>query len=194
MNYAEHFEPDELMALARRDIDKGDLESALVKLKGVLTHTKGAPDEAQAMIARLYAQLGLLGRARHHFKCYLEVQPDAVNETFQLGMTYYDAGEPAQALEIWEKLLEKRPNHPPSLYYRSLVLAESGQMGQARDALEILVSSAPQDNFYVEQGRKMMQAIDLGGLPSPDESSHSSDGNGGVTSRTHPKDAYKSER
>ena len=181
------FESDELMALARLDIERNELDEALWKLKQVIAETN-PPIEALAMTARLYAQLGLLERAKPLYQRYLEEQPDAINETFQFGMVHFDAGQQVEALNIWDGLLKSQPTHPPALFYRALALHQLGQLPEARHSLDILLKSAAPDNLYFNRAKELLQTIEnlpatlAGRSSAPVEAK-----------RVAPKDAYKTE-
>jgi Tfp pilus assembly protein PilF len=155
------FDNDELLALAALDLGKGNTESALLKIKTVLG-SANPPAQAYSMAARIYGQLRLFGRAQEMFKTYLSSNPESPVETFQLAMTYFDAGERQEALKIWEGILKKQPAHPPALFYRALALAQEGDTANARKTLEILLKSAPTDNLYFNQGKELLGAIERG--------------------------------
>src|SRR4030067_1112985 len=183
-------DPQELIALARLDMERGTLEEALRKLKQVLSESQ-PPAEPLAMTARLYAQLGLYDRAKNLFQQYLQTQPSALLEAFQLGMVCFDAGQPQEANKIWEDLLKNPPTHPPALFYRALVLAQEGQVTQAKQTLDVLLKSAPADNLYFGRAKELLQNMEvqrptatavLGGNGSPKEAI-----------RIPTKDAYKTE-
>lgn len=182
---ADSFEPDELVALARLNVERGELDEALWKLKLVIAEENPAP-EALAMTARLYAQLGLFERAKPLFQRYLTSQPNAVNETFQFGMVHFDAGQQAEALVIWDALLKTQTTHPPALFYRALALHQLGQLPEARHCLDILLKSAAPDNLYFNRAKELLQSIE--NMPT---------GRGGTAPaeaiRLAPKDAYKTE-
>ena len=152
------FEPDELLALARSDFEAGRLEDALRKLKALLA--EAAPDpEALPLAARVYARLGLMARSRDCFEKYVQARPDALHESFELGMTYFDTGEPARADRIWEGVLERAPTHPPALFYRALHAAREGRAPEARRHLEVLMQAVPADNLYVTRAQELIQEI-----------------------------------
>ncbi len=185
------FENDELVALARLDIERGEFEEALWKLKQVLTE-QTPPAEALSMAGRLYAQLGLRERAKPLFQRYLELEPAAVNETFQLGMVHFDAGQPQEAKKIWERLLKDHPTHPPGLFYQALVLAQEGQAAQAKLLLDSLLKSAPADNLYFGRAKELLQAIEAR-QPITAVAANNGKGTAKETPRITPKDAYKTE-
>lgn len=157
----ELFDADELLALARMALERNDVEGALVKLKKVIG-TGNPPLEAIGLGARVYAQIGLYARAEKLYESYLEKNPAAVLEQFQLGMTRFDAGKPNEALKVWDGLLKEQPAHPPALFYRSLALAQTGNTGEARKSLNQLLNSVPVDNLYFGRGKELLQAIESG--------------------------------
>lgn len=156
------FDTDELLALAKLDLSKENTESALAKIKAALKDSK-APDEAYSLAAKIYAQLGLYQRAQAMFKSYLDKNPGAPLETFQLGMTFFDAGERQEALGIWDAILKEQPTHPPALFYTALALAQQGETDPARKRLETLLKSAPTDNLYFGRGKELLEAMQRGG-------------------------------
>jgi tetratricopeptide (TPR) repeat protein len=177
-------ENDELLALARLDIEKTNLSDALLKLKQILS-TETAPAEAFSMCARLYAQLGLWDRAQDMYQKFLKLEPSAITETFQLGMVHFDAGRSAEALKIWDGLLKDHPTHPPALFYRALSLAKEGNTPQARQTLDVLLKSAPTDNLYFGRGKELLQNLGTTQPPAPAEAIG--------TRAALAKDAYKVE-
>lgn len=181
------FELDELLALAQLDLEKGNIENALRKLKRLVA-AKNPPIEAYTMAARTYAQLGLFERAKALFKSYLKHNPDAIVESFQLGMTHFDAGEKEEAMTIWDAIIKKEPVHPPALFYRGLVLAQQGKTADAKQSLDTLMQSAPADNLYFNRAKELLQALNNG-------QAISAGNNGGqsAVSTVRPDDAYKVE-
>jgi len=180
------FEADELTALARVDVERGALDAALHKLKLALAAPTPSQDTI-IMTARLYAQLGLVERAKPLFQRYLSAQPDALNEMFQFGMVHFDGGQITEALSIWDQVLASHPTHPPALFYRALASYQLGQIAEARHALDILYKSTAHDNLYFGRAKELSQILDQAatgarlGAPSPE----------GL--RMTAKDAYKSE-
>lgn len=158
---ADIFDADELLALARQDLEKNQLDGALEKLKSILAGPQPAP-EAIAMAARTYAQLGLFIRAQELFRRYLAVNPQALTEQFQLSMTHFNNGEIQAAQAMWEAILKQYPTHPPALFYNGLSLAQQGNTLEAKRNLEILLQSAAADNLYCGRGKELMQSIDAG--------------------------------
>lgn len=154
-------EQDELLALARIDVEKGELEAALIKLKQILMKENPIPD-AISMLARLYAQIGLYTKAQEFFGRYVEMKPDADVEYFQLGMTYFESGQNERAQEIWDDILTKKPEHPPSLYYKSLILTRTDKHSEAKELLDVLLKTAAPDNLYFQRGKELLMALEAG--------------------------------
>lgn len=184
----ETLDKEELLALARLDIEHGGLEAALLKLKQVLAD-ESPPEEALSMGGRLYAQLGIWDRAKGLLQRYLALRPKALNETFQLGMVNFDSGQAHEAKKIWEDLLKAVPTHPPALFYYGLVLAQEGHIPQAKQSLDTLLKSAPADNLYFGRAKELLQVLEQA-------RSGAAGGNGGERKdpmRIAPKDPYKTE-
>ena len=85
-------------------------------------------------------------------------------ESFQLGMTYFDSGESEQALGIWDKILKVEPVHPPTLFYKGLALAQSGQNADAEQSLNTLLQSASAENLYFGKAKELLDAMSKGHL------------------------------
>ena len=156
-----NLEPDELVALAKRDAEAGRIEEALGKLKPLIGTAKPTAD-ALPLAGRIYAQLGLLERARACFRAYVSGHPEAVQESFELGMTHFQQGEDEEAGRWWRKVLERSPVHPPALYYSGVLAARGGHTSDALRHLDVLLKSVPADNFYAERGKELQQELASG--------------------------------
>src|SRR5258708_1341930 len=160
----EDLDNDELLALARRDLDNGRIEEALLKLKKVIAGNDPLA-EALPYAARVYSQLGVMEKARNCYQGYLEGHPGGVLESFELGITYFEGGEKAAAKKIWDKLLGSQPTHPPTLFYSGLLAAQEGRMPDAQRNLDVLFKSTPADNLYVTRARDLLRDIESGSPP-----------------------------
>jgi tetratricopeptide (TPR) repeat protein len=158
-NDPQELDAEELLALAKHELQRGELEDALGKLKRLVSR-KQPPDDAHAVIARAYAQLGLMDRAQGAFKKYLEQHPDSAHETFELGVTYFDQGKNDKAMEYWQRVLKLQPTHPPALFFSAAAMSRTGQTADARRQLDVLFKSAPADNLYAERGRDLLKALE----------------------------------
>lgn len=152
------FDNEELLTLAQLDIGAERFDAALAKLKTALAR-ETPPISALALAGRLYAQLGLLDKARHHFEQYLAFHPEAINERFQLGMVHFDHGDVQHALELWTQVRESFPEHPPALFYSALALGRSGSDQAARDLLQTLLATAEPDNLYSGRAKELLASL-----------------------------------
>lgn len=152
-------DPDERLALAKYEAQRGELQRALAMLKPLIAAER-PPADSLAVLARLYARIGLMERAQAAFRRYLEYHPGAVHETFELGATYFDEGDDGKALEYWDRALALQPTHPPALFYSAAALSRTGKPADARRQLDVLLKSAPADNVYVERARDLLKTLE----------------------------------
>lgn len=166
MNFVESnlsivLDTEELTALARLDMDKGRLDQALLKIKPALQMDQTNID-ALGMAGRIYAQIGLLNKAQSMFEKYLEINPNSILESFQFGMVQFDMGKKSDALTTWTSLLGREPNHPPALFFKSVVLAEQGRHSEARQTIDHILQTASADNLYFGKAKDLLRAIENG--------------------------------
>jgi tetratricopeptide (TPR) repeat protein len=153
-----NFDGEELVALAHAALNQQNFDSALEKLKRVLAGPN-PPGDAVALTAQLYAQLGLYAKAEKLYRRYVDANPMAINERFQLGLTYVGMGKSNEALQLWEKVLAEVPNHIPTLYYKAFVMAQTGKLAEAKTILDSFLAFLPADNPYFANARQLLQAI-----------------------------------
>lgn len=153
------FDGEELLALARLDLEKGAVDQGLSKLKRAVQQPE-FPLEVRLELARIYAQLGLRAKARPHYQAYLEARPNDLHVQFQLGMLSFEDGQPDTALGIWERVLQASANHPPALFYSALIAAQRGQYGEARRMLRSAMDVIPAENLYFQRSRDLLVSLD----------------------------------
>ena len=159
MHATNQLDSEECLALARRDLDAGRIEEALLKLKKLIAQSEPYV-EALPLAARVYAQLGLMEKARDCYKRYVKANPDALLESFELGVTYFEGGEGAEAKKIWDRVLVSSPTHPPTLFYSGLLAAQEGRMPDAHRNLDVLLKSTPADNLYATRARELLKNLE----------------------------------
>ena len=147
-------ELDELVILANLDLEANNLSDALVKLK--LAHRKGGKGDLLPMLARLYARLGLFEKAKPLFAEYLQENPDALIEQFQYGMTFFDSNQLDEAHGVFESILEKDPNHPPAMFYSSLILSRQEKIDGATIKLENILATVDKENLFYQRAREQL--------------------------------------
>jgi tetratricopeptide (TPR) repeat protein len=161
-NFA-NFDDNELLALADWHFQNDQHEGALDKLK-VLLGRGSAPLQTYALLGRLYATIGLFGKAKEAFRFYLDNESDesrTVNETFQLGLVERDMGNTDGAIQIWDNLLQKHPNHSPALYNKALVLSELGQTQAAVELLNHILETAPDNDNHIQMADQLLTRLAL---------------------------------
>ena len=153
---------EELLALARLDLQQGRVEAGLLKLKQILVG-KAPAAEAQLDVARLYAELGLRKKAQIHFKSYLEQRPDDVDARFQLGMTLFEDNDAKSAQSLWDQVLKRSPQYPPALYFVAVAAAQAGKVAEARQQLKSLMQAVPSDNLYFGRANDLLKNLEKAG-------------------------------
>jgi tetratricopeptide (TPR) repeat protein len=154
------FDGEELLVLAKMDLQRGAVGDALSKLKQAsqLKSTE-RPAEVLLELARLYAQVGLKKKAQEEFRRYLLEAPEDIDALFQFGMVQYEQGKSTEAFAVWDDVLSRSPAYPPAHYFQSEVLVQRGDVEEAVSRLRKLVSSIPADNLYHQKARDLMAQI-----------------------------------
>lgn len=97
--------------------------------------------EARVRIAQLTYQQGDLGAARHQLQALARQHPDQSAKLHALeGGLLVDAGQPKQALDIYDSALDNAPNDNDLLYARSLVYEKLGRIDDAKADLKRILS------------------------------------------------------
>ncbi|OUS29786.1 hypothetical protein A9Q99_08125 [Gammaproteobacteria bacterium 45_16_T64] len=154
----EKFDTEELIALAKFDLEHDKIDFALEKIKSAL-EKDDCPLEARGIAARLYAQIKLFDKAAMLYKEFLVASPESNTERFQLGMVNLESGNKEEAISIWSNLLEQEPTHPPSLYYSAVALIELERQDDAIRHLNVLLQSAPADNLYFGKAKEILDKM-----------------------------------
>ena len=72
--------------------------------------------------------------------------PGFLGEGFlEFGIRDFNAGNVAEAREIFERVLETLPDQPKAHYYLALCLLSAGETGPAKEHLQRFVELAPDD-------------------------------------------------
>lgn len=148
---------EELLALARIDVENNALSDALVKLK--YANRLSSDDECLAMLARVYARIGLFTKAKAHFEQFLSRNSEALVEKFQYGMTHFDSNDDENALKVFQEILQSQKDHPPALYYSALIYSRKLENNKAIQNLELLLSTAPKENLFYLQADELLSNI-----------------------------------
>lgn len=149
----------ELLAVARLDFEKERYDQALVRLKQASASNEGQIPEVWALLGAVYGRLRLWAKAQQFLIKFLEARPQSLNERFQLGMTYFDAGDPGKALEVWQQILQAEKLHPPALYYSGLASARLGRLAQALQYCDTVLAQVAQDNLFHGRAKELFEQL-----------------------------------
>lgn len=158
----EHFDlldGEELVALARLELENNQVAAALVKLKYAKTR-QSIPVDVHALLGKAFARLGLFKKAQQEFSIYIERQPDALQERFELGVALRDGGDTAAAITTWSRVLEASPNYPPALFFRSLLLLDENRRDEGVFGLRQLIDTTNPENLYVKRAHDVLNALE----------------------------------
>lgn len=101
--------------------------------------------------AEAYVQAGDTAAAVAHMKAAVGAKPEEVDLQFELGSVLERAGDHAGAEKAFLALLEKNPDHAPTLNYLGYMWAESGKnLERAHEMLVRAVSQEPNNGAYVD--------------------------------------------
>lgn len=162
MDFSAYCDADELLALARLDMEKERLDQAMVKLKQIVAAERSGTrtPAVWAELGRLYAQLKLREKAKDAYSRYVEQNPQAAHERFQLGLICFELNETESALRLWGEVLTAIPGHPPALFYTALANARMGALGRAWEMCKQILSRLEADNLYFGQTKDLLQKIE----------------------------------
>lgn len=93
------------LSRATEQAKHGDYEHAILELKGIILEHPGH-ELATGMLAAIYLQIGMHQKASRYYRKLLAQNPSNPLARFQLGMTRFAQGLPAEAIDTWEPLLE----------------------------------------------------------------------------------------
>ncbi|KUI97037.1 tetratricopeptide repeat protein [Vibrio sp. MEBiC08052] len=159
-DYYDLFESDELLALANYHFDKQDYIIALPILKR-LVMAEMAPVGTFSTLGRVYAVLGLFERAMVAFRTYLEIRPEAVAERFEISLLHRELGQDEDAVKIWDKLLQEKPDFAPVLYAKAQYAKEMNLEDEAIDLLTQLIEQCSDDEQYVDLANQTLAEISM---------------------------------
>lgn len=162
MDFSAYCDSEELLALARLDVEKERLDQALVKLKQIVANDRLSTRQplVWAELGRLYGQLKLRDKAKEAYRRYIDLTPEALHERFQLGLVCFELGEVENALDLWREVISMTPLYPPALFYTALASAQSGALGNAWEICRQLLDRVEAENFYFGQAKDLLARIE----------------------------------
>lgn len=127
-------EPTYLYALAAARYKKGELAECARLMKG---YVGLRPRDAGGFYLLGGALRGLkqFAEARAALERSLQLKPDPDTE-YLLGLTLYEEGSRAAAIETFQRVVSARPNHAAALAALGVAYREQGKHAEARETLE----------------------------------------------------------
>jgi tetratricopeptide (TPR) repeat protein len=121
---------------------RGELDGAVGSFKRAVEIDPREVD-AHYQLGRIARQQGRLNEAVQHFERVLQFDPaHSQNEIWrETGLVYYDAGQFPDALEMFDKFLDKRPSDAEARYWRGMTLDKLGRENEAIQEMQNCVES-----------------------------------------------------
>jgi tetratricopeptide (TPR) repeat protein len=121
---------------------RSDLDAAVGSFQRAVEIDPGEID-AHYQLGRLARQQGRLNEAILHFERVVQLEPaHSQNEIWrETGLVYYDAGQFQDALEMFDKFLDKRPSDAEARYWRGMTLYKLGRESEAAQEMQNCVES-----------------------------------------------------
>ncbi|HKQ76202.1 MAG TPA: tetratricopeptide repeat protein [Blastocatellia bacterium] len=121
---------------------RGELDAAVGSFKRAVEIDPSETD-AHYQLGRIARQNGRLNEAVQHFERVIQLdQSHSQNEIWrETGLVYYDAGQYPDALEMFDKFLDKRPSDAEARYWRGMTLNKLGRENEAIQEMQNCVES-----------------------------------------------------
>ena len=103
-----------------------------------------------ASLARLLMDGHQNSEAIKYFEQALTLQPKSDSLLFDLSVCYFNEKQYDKAMEITERILRFRKNHPKGLYNKAMILATEGKTSEAEKILRHLIAVAPQSDEAIQ--------------------------------------------
>ncbi len=118
-NYTLHMIKSEILA------DRSQIEEGITLLNKIIEKGNATP-QIYLGIATIYMDAKEYSKAEESLFAALKVFPEHEDLTFTLGTTYEKTGRSDLAEEVFEKIINKNPDHDKALNYLGYMLAEKG--------------------------------------------------------------------
>lgn len=148
-------------SLAQVYRDSGNLQAAVAAYEKIAA-AAGVSARALIELASLYNELGD-DRALQTAHRAWEIAPDNLQVGSTYGAMLVDAGDPARGLELIDGALQKSPSEPQLLLYRSLALAQTGDLDASRMQVDVILDSDPDDSVraIADEILKQIDALEV---------------------------------
>jgi tetratricopeptide (TPR) repeat protein len=145
-------EPETLRALGVALSDAGRHTEAIALLERAAAADAGDP-KVHEDLGIVALRLDRPAAARDHLRRALALNEALPISWNTLGVALYRLQDPPGAVAAWRRAVALDPQQYDALYNLGLVAAESGRGGEARQALERFVATAPPARFAAEIAR-----------------------------------------
>lgn len=123
-------------------METGEHQQALVLLEQILAI---APDDAQSRLnaAKLHLRAAQWQLALNHLQAFLELQPDHPAAGMLLGECLTQLKRSEEALQVYNRLIEKNPQSPEPYYKLAVLLQKMQQPETAQELLDLGIALMP---------------------------------------------------
>jgi tetratricopeptide (TPR) repeat protein len=134
---------------AAEKLKKRDVDGAITLLKEVLGRDP-RNQGALFLLGMSYAEKKMCREAVDTLTPATGLNPALPGAYFALGVCHKQLGDPAKALESYDKSVEQDPKHADSAYNAGLILFESSRIDEAQARFERLLALKPADPDVLE--------------------------------------------
>ncbi len=144
--------------LARTYAAAGQPDEALAHLKKSLEHDPESV-EVRLLTAAVLIGQGQVAEGQQYLDAIDMAKVKDPVVFVNAGITLINQGKAAQALPIFDKVVEHFPAHPDGYYYRARTYLALGRFDQANADLEKFVSMAPAGSPEVAEAKKLLEQL-----------------------------------
>ena len=124
------------------------------------------PEDVQGwiMLARSYQVLNQPDKVQESLRRAQEIAPDDPGLLIQLGTAIVDSSDqdgplPAEAIQVFSKVLELDSRNPDALYFMGMAHAQSGEIGSARNTWQQLLGQLDANSRAYEIVRQQIDRL-----------------------------------
>lgn len=156
---------NEVFRKAEQDLRQGKVESAIGGFSAIIKGAyEGAPERAFSYVylGQIAYRAGKMDLAIENLSHALNEQPALPPQVrMTLGNAYFQKGEQAKAIEVWEELLERQPNLPTVRNNVGVAYMDLGELDKAIAAFEAAIAITPD---HVRAHENLADAYEKKGL------------------------------
>jgi tetratricopeptide (TPR) repeat protein len=121
---------------------RGELDAAVSSFQRAVEIDPQDTD-SHYQLGRIAREQGRLNEAIQHFERVVRLEPTHSQHEIwrETALVYYAAGQYQDALEMFDKFLDRRPSDPEALYWRGMTLHKLGRENEATREMQNCVES-----------------------------------------------------